>query len=125
MYLGNLKPATEGTTLMKPIVVKLAAVAVLTGLAGCADLKPLQADVDQLKSQVSRLQTDIQAAKESADAAARAASAAQHSADQANQAARAAQSTASQALTAANAAQASSDATNEKIGRMFKKSIAK
>jgi outer membrane murein-binding lipoprotein Lpp len=125
MYVDNFKPAIEGTTTMKPIVVKLAAVALLTGLAGCTDLKPLQADIDQLKTQVSNLQVDIHAAQASADAAARAARAAQNSADQASQAARTAQSTASQALTAASAAQASSDANSEKINRMFKKSVSK
>ena len=32
--------------MMKPIVVKLAAAAVLVALAGCTDLKPLRADID-------------------------------------------------------------------------------
>ena len=35
-----------------PVIVKIAALAALTGLAGCTDLKPLQAQVDTLKSQV-------------------------------------------------------------------------
>ena len=60
-----------------------------------------------------------------ADAASRAASAAQSSANQASTAASSAQSTANQALSAAQAAQASCDATNEKIDRMFKKSVSK
>ena len=94
-------------------------------LAGCTDLKPLQADVDTLKQQVGKLQTDVDAAKSSADAASRAASAAQSSASQASTAASGAQSTANQALSAAQAAQASCDATNEKIDRMFKKSVSK
>ena len=95
----------------RTIVLKLAAAAAVVGLAGCTDLKPLQTEVD--------------AAKASADAAARAASAAQSSASQAAQAASGAQSTANQALSAAQAAQASVDATNEKIDRMFKKSVSK
>jgi len=38
------------------IVVKVAAVAVfVAGLAGCQDLKPLQADIESLKGQVSKL----------------------------------------------------------------------
>jgi hypothetical protein len=43
----------------------------------------------------------------------------------AGQSASAAQSTANQALKAAQAAQASVDATNEKIDRMFRKSVSK
>ena len=46
------------------IVVKVAAAAVVVaGLAGCQDLKPLQADIADLKSQVSKLQSDLSAAK--------------------------------------------------------------
>ena len=89
------------------------------------DIKPLQADIASLKDQVSKLQTDVSAAKASADAASRSASAAQSSASQAAQAASGAQSTANQALSAAQAAQSSVDATNEKIDRMFKKSVSK
>ena len=45
------------------IVVKMAAAAVVVaGLAGCQDLKPLQADIDALKGQVSKLQSDVSAA---------------------------------------------------------------
>ena len=54
---------------MKSALIKVAAVAAFTVLAGCQDLKPLQADVDNLKQQVSRLQADLAAAKSSADAA--------------------------------------------------------
>jgi outer membrane murein-binding lipoprotein Lpp len=116
----------KGDLLMNnSIVVKLAAAALVVALAGCTDLKPLQAQVDTLKQQVSKLQTDVDAAKASADSAARAASAAQASASQASTAASGAQSTANQALSAAQAAQASCDATNEKIDRMFKKSVSK
>ena len=55
------------------IVVKVAAAAVVAGLAGCTDLKPLQAEVADLKSQVSKLQSDLSSAKSSADSAASAA----------------------------------------------------
>ena len=116
---------SKGTDMNKSIVVKLAAAVAVVALAGCTDLKPLQADVDSLKQQVSKLQTDVEAAKASADSASRAASAAQSSANQAATAASGAQSTANQALSAAQAAQSSVDATNEKIDRMFKKSVSK
>src|ERR1017187_6510524 len=104
----------------KSIVVKLAAAFAVVALAGCTDLKPMQADIDGLKQQVSKLQTEVDASKASADSAARAATA-----NQAAQAASGAQSTANQALSAAQAAQSSVDATNEKIDRMFKKSVSK
>jgi murein lipoprotein len=108
----------EGDVMKSAIVMKMAAVAVVVGLAGCQDLKPLQADINDLKSQVSKLQADVQAAKASADQAASAA-------QQASQAASGAQSTANQALAAAQAAQSAVDATNEKIDRMFKRSVSK
>jgi len=87
----------EGDLFMKSaIVVKVAAAAVVTVLAGCTDLKPLQAQVDDLKGQVSRLQSDLASAKSSADSA-------NSTAQSANQAASGAQSTANQALAAAQA----------------------
>ncbi len=49
------------------IVLKGGCRAVVAGLAGCQDLKPLQADVADLKSQVAKLQSDVAAAKSSAD----------------------------------------------------------
>ena len=98
----------------RSIAALVAALSVLT-LAGCTDIKPLQADVDTLKSQIGKLQTDVNAAKASSDAAARAARAAQASASQAAQAASGAQSTASRALSAANAAQQSATALDEKV----------
>ena len=108
----------KGTFMNRAIVLKVAAVAVVAGLAGCQDLKPLQADVDSLKQQVAKLSSDTAAAKSSADQANSTASAA-------NQAASSAQSTANQALAAAQASQSAVDATNEKIDRMFKRSISK
>jgi multidrug resistance efflux pump len=100
------------------IVLKLAAVAVVVGLVGCTDLKPLQAQVDNLKSQVGKLQTDVQSAKASADQA-------NSTAQSASQAASGAQSTANQALAASQASQSCCDATNEKIDRMFRRSVSK
>jgi len=122
---GFYPESLKGTDMNKSIVVKLAAAAAVVALAGCTDIKPLQADVDSLKQQVSKLQTEVEASKASADSASRAASAAQSSANQAATAAQGAQSTANQALSAAQAAQSSVDATNEKIDRMFKKSVSK
>ncbi len=118
-HLGLPLTTQKGIFNMKStMLVKAAAVAVVVALAGCTDLKPLQAQVDDLKSQVSKLQSEVQGAN---SAAAQASS----KADAANTAAAGAQSTANQALAAAQAAQAAVDATNEKIDRMFKRSISK
>jgi hypothetical protein len=108
----------KGIDRMKSAVLKVAAVAAFTMLAGCQDLKPMQAEVDNLKQQVSRLQADLSAAKSSADAANAAAQSASSTAS-------GAQSAANQALAAAQASQSCCDATNEKIDRMFRRSISK
>jgi outer membrane murein-binding lipoprotein Lpp len=109
----------RGIRIMKTtLFVKVAAVAAVAALAGCTDLKPLQAQVDSLKSEVSSLQSQVAAAKSAADSANSAASSA-------SQAASSAQSTANQALAAAQASQSCCDATNEKIDRMFRRSISK
>jgi outer membrane murein-binding lipoprotein Lpp len=50
-------------------VAKVVAILLVTGLAGCQDLKPLQTDVADLKSQVASLKSEVQAAKNSADQA--------------------------------------------------------
>ena len=68
-----------------------AAAACVLAFAGCTDLKPVQAQIDDLKSQVSKLQSDT--AKASSDAAA-----ANSAAASASSAASGAQSTANQAL---------------------------
>jgi hypothetical protein len=103
---------------MKSAILKVAAAAAVVTLAGCTDLKPLQAQVDDLKSQVGRLQSELASAKSAADSA-------NSTAQSANQAASGAQSTANQALAAAQASQSCCDATNEKIDRMFRRSISK
>ena len=74
---------------------------------------------------VSDLEAQLEAAQQEAAAAKSAADAANAKADEARQMASGAQSTANQALNAANQAQASSDATNEKIDRMFQRSQSK
>jgi hypothetical protein len=121
----------KGIEMLKSNVVKLAAVGAVFALVGCQDLKPIQADIAALKTQVGTLQSDVaahRADKTDANAAAAAAAAAKKAdtdAMAAAQAANGAQSTANQAMTTAQAAQASVDATNEKIDRMFKRSVSK
>jgi murein lipoprotein len=100
------------------VVKAAAAVVAVIGLAACQDIKPLQADIADLKAQLAKVQGDVSAAKSSADQANSAASSA-------NQAASGAQSTANQAVAAAHASQSCCDATNEKIDRMFKRSVSK
>jgi murein lipoprotein len=87
---------------------------VLVSAAGCVSQK----SVDEARAVADRAVQDAAAAKSAADAAAAAA-------NQAKSTAAAAQSTANQALQAAQAGQACCDATNEKIDRMFKKSVSK
>lgn len=109
---------------MHPVTRIVTVAFVLASAAGCADLKPLQGEVDSLKTQVGTLQSQVNAHvadRTDANAVARA----QAEAAAAGKAAAAAQATANQALTAAQSAQAAVDATNEKIGRMFKKSVSK
>jgi hypothetical protein len=104
--------------LMTNILKVGVAAAVIALGAGCTDLKPLQAEVDSLKSQVAKLSGDLDGVKTSADGASRAAAAAQ-------QAATSAQNTANQAASAAQAAQQCCDANSEKLNRMFEKSMSK
>ena len=100
------------------VVKAAAAVAVVVGLAACTDLKPLEAKVADLQSQVSKLQGDVSGAKSAADQA-------NSAAQSAGQAASGAQSTANQPPAASHASQSCCDATNEKIDRMFKRSVSK
>jgi hypothetical protein len=86
----------------------------LVAAAGCVSQK----SVDDARAVADKAVQDAAAAKAAADAAAA-------SANAAKSAAAAAQSTANQALQAAQASQACCDATNEKIDRMFKKSVSK
>ena len=95
-----------------------AAAACFAALAGCADLKPLQTQIDDLKSQVSKLQGDTAKASSAAAAASSAAAAA-------SSAASGAQSTANQALSLGQSNASAIAAINEKLDRMFKKSVSK
>jgi outer membrane murein-binding lipoprotein Lpp len=125
------RPFQKGLLTMKSTMIKIAAVAGFIALAGCTDLKPLQADIDSLKSQVGSLSSDVTALKnDKADksavtAASSAASSASSAASAASAKADAAQSTANQALSAAQTAQAGVNDLNEKIDRMFKRSVSK
>jgi outer membrane murein-binding lipoprotein Lpp len=95
-----------------------AVVLCLASATGCTDLKPLQAQVDDLTRQVVRLSSDRDSLKAAVGNAAHAVSVAQSAAEQA-------QNRADAAASAAQAAQQSCDAINDKIDRMFKRSPQK
>jgi hypothetical protein len=86
----------------------------LAAASGCVSQK----SIDEVKATADKAVQDAAAAKQAADAAAAAAASAKSAADSA-------QNTANQALQAAQASQSCCDATNEKIDRMFKKSVSK
>ena len=85
--------------------------AFLVMAAGCTDLKPMEARIEDLQSQVNKLQADIAKSASNASAAnkATAASAAAASGD------------AKQALSIAESNTAAIDKLNAKIDQMFKK----
>jgi outer membrane murein-binding lipoprotein Lpp len=82
---------------------RIATMAMIAAIPGCTDLKPIQAQVDELKNQVARLQKDLQSAREENAAAV--------------ESANGAQATASQALAAARG-------TDDKIERMFRRHVS-
>ncbi|HEX3949790.1 MAG TPA: alanine-zipper protein [Steroidobacteraceae bacterium] len=99
-------------------IVKALSVILLAALAGCTDLKPTQATLDDLKSQIDHLKSmtaGAQAATQGATSAAR----------NAQLAAGNAQSTATRALSLDKSNQSGIDAINEKMDRMFRKRLAK
>jgi outer membrane murein-binding lipoprotein Lpp len=100
---------------MKTLIASAMVALVLALAAGCTDLKPLQAQVDQLKAQLADLSSHQDHLKADIDIVARAASEAMSAAEQAQ----------NRADAAAQTAQQGSDAINEKIDRMFKKSPQK
>ena len=110
-------PKGLSMTFSKTLKASVAAACVIA-FAGCTDLKPIQGQIDDLKSQVAKLQSDT--AKAQSDAAA-AMSAAQSAAS----AASGAQSTANQALSTSQQNSTATEEINEKIDRMFKKSVSK
>ena len=95
-----------------------AAAACIIAFSGCTDLKPIQAQIDDLKAQVAKLQSDTAKAESDAQAA-------MSAAQGASSAAAAAQGTANQALSTAQQNSAAISSINEKIDRMFKKSVSK
>ncbi len=99
--------------------LKVGAVALCFAMAaGCTDLKPLQAQMDDLKSQIGKVSADQASMKSSIASAQSAATAAAAAAQKA-------QSTADSAMAATKANADCCAATNEKIDRMFKKSMSK
>ena len=88
-----------------------AAILILTLTAGCTDLKPMEARIDDLQQQVNKLQADI-AKSASAAAAANKATAASASA---------ASGEAKQAISIGEANTAAIDKLNAKIDQMFRK----
>jgi methyl-accepting chemotaxis protein len=103
-------------------VVKASAVAVaLLATAGCQSSKAL----DEVRALAQGADQKATAAQTSANSAAAAATNANNTATAAKSTADAAQSTANQALQAAQTAQAGVDEVNDKIDRMFKKSVSK
>ena len=99
-------PSMTFSTTLKASV----AAACLIAFAGCTDLKPIQAQIDDLKSQVAKLQSDTAKAESDAQAAKSAASSA-------SSAASGAQSTANQALSTAQQNSQAIEQINEKIDR--------
>jgi type II secretory pathway component PulM len=90
---------------------RAAILALLAVTAGCTDLKPMEARIDDLQQQVNKLQADI--AKSSNNAAAANKATAASAAD--------ASSAAKNALAIAESNTAAIDALNAKIDQMFKR----
>jgi outer membrane murein-binding lipoprotein Lpp len=86
--------------------------------SGCTDLKPIQAQIDDLKSQVTKLSSDQASIKSRADGGAGAAQSAAAAAQRA-------QASADSAGAAAKTNAQAIEAINVKIDRMFKKSVSK
>jgi hypothetical protein len=137
---GRLHRLCEEELKMKNTLgIKIAAVAAFAALAGCTDLKPLQADIDSLKTQVGKLSSDIAtvkadqatantnitAATNAGRTAGTTATAAQTAANAASSKADAAQATANAASAKADAASAAVADLNTKVDRMFQKSVSK
>jgi cob(I)alamin adenosyltransferase len=106
------------TKYRSPISMMSAAALFVVFASGCTDLKPVQAQLDDLKSQLSKLSPQIASADSQAIAAAGSARSVAASAQRA-------QSTADTASTTAKNNQQAIEAINEKIDRMFKRKGSK
>jgi murein lipoprotein len=95
-----------GTNMLKASVF-----AFLVMIAGCTDLKPMEAQIEDLQNQVNKLQADVAKSANNAAAANKATAAS----------ASAASSDAKQALSVGEANTAAIDKLNSKIDQMFKK----
>jgi phage shock protein A len=91
------------------------AAACMLAFAGCTDLKPMQAQIEDLKAQVGKLQSDT--AKVTREAAA--------AKGQAASAAAKAQNTADQALANSQSNATGIQAINDKIDQMFHRTLSK
>jgi predicted nucleic acid-binding Zn-ribbon protein len=100
--------------LTSALQVPLAATCLII-LAGCTDLEPIRAQIDDLKSQLGKLQTDTARAMAAANAAA---------AD-ASSVAAGAQNAVSEVQSETEANSKAIAALDEKIDRMFKRPLAK
>ncbi len=106
------------TTYRTPILMAGAAALCVVFASGCTDLKPIQAQIDDLKSQVNKLAAEEASTKSRADGAASAAQAAAAAAQRA-------QGTADSASAMAKGNQQAIEAINERIDRMFKRHVSK
>jgi Alanine-zipper, major outer membrane lipoprotein len=106
------------TRYRSPIIALSSAALCSVIASGCTDLKPAQAQLDDLKSQLSQISPKIAGADSAALAAAASARSAATAALQA-------QNTADRANATAKGNQRGVEAINEKIDRMFTKSVSK
>ena len=102
-------------------ILRAAAISLALASAGCQSTKAL----DEVRTLAQKAEQDAATAQSTANAANGNANAANSAAAAAKVAADNAQSTANQALQAARTAQTGVDATNEKMDRMFKKTVSK
>lgn len=102
-------------------ILKLAAVTLPLGLAACAsttDMQTISARVDKAQSTADQAMSKAGTAQSSADQATNKANDAMRTAEEAMR-------KADQAVQTANDAKAAADQANEKLNRMFKKSMEK
>jgi methyl-accepting chemotaxis protein len=126
--LKHIKPSANHNnlgTIMNTILANTfragaISLALLTAV-GCQSTKAL----DEVRTLAEKAERDAANAQATANSATTSANSANNAAAAAKTAADNAQATANQALQAARSAQAGVDATNEKMDRMFKKTVSK